>query len=344
MPGAYADAPRPWLTLDELERVPEQPFWAPYLYCGEHALVVGLTGNGKSTLWAFVAACHTNGWAFPGQQARPPGHVFLLGSEENYKRRLAGRLDAFKVFGKRFHCLEYLRGKDRRRLRLPEMEAEVVKMMEGHENPLLITDPLACVLTRGASRNDGDAMREAIMSIGRVVQQVNGTALTCVHPRKGNSGSVLERVAGSMEIVNAADQVNWVERISRKDWRHRLVSVKDRGAWDGPFQVFTTAKRGGVPVITKWEDKVAGQDQVGGGQENPTEQRTLEIVKGVVCEHLDKEPTHYKTLYDAVVDGNLGSKATLGRARDELNVETHNQWINGKSVSIWSKPEAGWPE
>jgi RecA-family ATPase len=216
------------VSADTVKRKPVRWLWRGWVPLKMVALLIGLPGQGKTTLAEWLAAAVTLG-ELDGDLLGRPSHVLIVSYEDQWEETLRPRLEAA---GADLKLVDFLARRDRGRvLDLTSQVPGIERVARAKEAKLLVIDPLVAGLPSGSvnSHKDQD-VRGALAPIAMLAGRCELAVLSTGHFSK-SAASALVGMGGSVGFSAAARSILVFG-----------VDPKDEQGAHGPARVLAHAK------------------------------------------------------------------------------------------------------
>ena len=166
---------------------------------GEHTLIAGEPGLGKSQLGIYATAMITTGGAWPCSEGRArKGHVIILSAEDDEETTIVPRLIAAGADLSRVTIIRATYsedGKDERAFDLQTDLAKLEKLIEyikketGEDVLLVVIDPITAYMGGGIDGRKNVQVRATLRPVGEMARRTKVAILSVTHFNKGASGA-----------------------------------------------------------------------------------------------------------------------------------------------------------
>jgi hypothetical protein len=231
--------------MSEVEPVPVEWLWNPYVPLGKLTLLEGDPGCGKTWLSLTITAIVSRGDPFPDLDGIPrlsgePANILYLSAEDGLADTLRPRLDSAGADVNRVHVLT---GKD---VRSPGADEPQVVGITLKDIPvleealrrvkprLLIVDPLQAYLGEKVDMHRANEVRPILAALARLAESYCCAVLCIRHLTKDPKGTPLYRGLGSIDFTAAARSVLQVKRHPLVPGSRGIVHIKSSLAKEGP--------------------------------------------------------------------------------------------------------------
>lgn len=261
-----APALLPIRKASEVESQPVRFLWPSYIVSGKLNIVMGMPGDGKTTVLIDLAARMSRGSALPDQTDNTPqGNTLYVTAEDSLADTLKPRLERQgaaldKVM---FIDLVELAG-DGRYLSLddlPEIKATALY----YDCKLLVIDPVFAFLgDRDAIRNT--KIRQVLTAISLMAEETGIAVVGIMHPNKRSGENMaMTRISGAMDFAAAARSILVVGRDPQDHEKRVLASIKLSVGREPPAQGFVIGDDGTLmwtgPTDVNPTDLMDGESQ-----------------------------------------------------------------------------------
>jgi putative DNA primase/helicase len=193
---------------------------------GEHTLIAGIPGLGKSQTSIAMAAAVSTGSDWPCGQGRAPlGSVIILAAEDSIEHTIVPRLIAAGADLNRVHFVQAV--KERERQRTFSFQADFEKLAalvkEIGDVVLIIIDPVTAYMGKIDSHKNAE-VRAVLAPLGQLAQECNVAIASITHLSKANTNSTkaIDRIIGSVAFI-AAPRIGLIVIADPKDSDRRLL-------------------------------------------------------------------------------------------------------------------------
>jgi hypothetical protein len=333
----------PPLTAEPLSRVrPDSVrwLWPRFLPRGKLTLLDGDSGVGKSLLTVDLAARLSGGGPLPtGEPVERPHVVLLLNAEDAAADTTRPRATAAGADLNRLHVVS-----SENPPHLPECLPDLERLIRETNADLLVIDPLMAFLPPKVAANLDQCVRTALTPLAALAERTDCGVLMVRHLRKGASDKAIRRGQGSMGIVGAA-RTGWLAGPHPADPTLRILAVTKTNITDPPPSLGYRIARGptDLPVV-EWTGVVdLSADVVGGKPPRPPAGLKPRDRAGMwLHAELRNGPRRATELFTAAAEAGIPEK-TLKRAKEMMQVQSHQVRQKGRAEWYWYDPDAPWP-
>jgi AAA domain-containing protein len=160
---------------------------------GEHTLIAGEPGLGKSQIAIAMAAACTTGGAWPcGEGRAPVGRVIFLAAEDSVEHTLVPRLIAAGAELDRIYFVEGVVAKDGKGRRTFNFQADYIKLKalvkEIKDVVLVIIDPVTAYMGKIDGHKNTE-VRAVLAPLGELAQECKVAIVSITHFNKGTGSA-----------------------------------------------------------------------------------------------------------------------------------------------------------
>lgn len=334
------------ICMNDIKIEPIAWLWDNWLPMGKLTLLAGVGGCGKTNLALSLGATITHGGLFPdGSKCHHQGKILIYSTEDDPSDVLAPRLLAN---GANMNNVLMLKGRLNEHGEPEAFNAEtdlpllVNAVQDIKDLRLIIIDPIVSFINGDTS--DNAKVRNGLEPLVKIAMQNKIAILGITHFSKGNTGGrVANRVMGA-QAFTAVSRMTWVA--SKKDGENEgiLAIAKTNITTDDKGVKYRLEPVEVAPNIhsTKidWLEVVTGNtSNLIAEYDKPLEfDNALDEAKFFLSSLLtDNQKMTYKEV-KAKADEQGISKATLDRAKAELEIKPQLIYENGTKAWYWSLP------
>lgn len=232
---------------------------------GKNNLWAGVPGIGKSLGALAIAACESTGRGFfgPAEKSREPGGVVILTQEDDAADTIVPRLNAHGADLSRIALVQGLteKGKDGKVIRGIDllhdidMVIEAIKQVENCR--LIVVDTINDYISSATDSHKNSDTRAVLNPMAAMASDFGVANLLISHFRKGESGSAVNAVMGSIAFVGQC-RVCWaITRCPTNPKRRLMTAIKNNLAEDTAglaFHIEPSPDDPTIPVVS-WESE-----------------------------------------------------------------------------------------
>jgi len=194
------------VSAAEFQPAPVRWAWEDRIPLGMVTLLVGVPGQGKSTLTIELAARASQGH-LPGDLLGQPATVVLATAEDAIAQVVVPRLIAAGAALERVQIVQVRRDGMVGGLSLPEdIEAFRAQLLAAAAR-IVVVDPLVAHIGGGVNTWKDQDVRRVLAPLGRLAEDADAAILGVMHLNKAQTSDVLNKVGGSVGFGAAARSV-----------------------------------------------------------------------------------------------------------------------------------------
>lgn len=202
-------------ALSDVEAVPPDCLWEPYLLRSTLGFLDGPPGVGKTWIALVLAAAVTkgsmlpSGWRTSDEISRvkiPKGNVVYLTHENSPASSLRPRFDRLKGDPKRFFIQDFATAADAAFFTLQDL-GPLQKMIEEVNPILVVLDPIMNFMGERTDTHRDNEVRPMLSRLMLLAERADCTILGVRHLRKAATGSAVYAAGGSVAFSGAARSV-----------------------------------------------------------------------------------------------------------------------------------------
>lgn len=337
---AATPEPGPVLTcLADVDPRPVSWLWPSRIPLGRITLLVGRPGEGKSFLTIDAVSRVSTGTPWPDGSECHKGSIILFSAEDDPADTIRPRLDAHYADVLRVHLLTAVRRADdkgtyERLITLADVDAIETALARMPDCKLIVVDPIGSFLGGQTDSHRDNEVRGVLAPIAALAEKYGPAVLVVAHRRKC-AGSIADDLAlGSRAFTGIARAVWHLTRDPENKSRRLMLPGKNNLAREGDGLAFSII---GDPPHIAWErDPVAmSADDALAVESQGREQRpgpdadALNAATDWLRFTLASGPRLAKELFDEWKNGQGGSKRTLDRVKQSLQVEAYRPEVPG---------------
>ena len=329
--------------------------WPGRFAIGKLGLIGGMPDMGKGLITYSMIACITAGPPLPcGEGMMPRGNVILLTAEDDIEDTVVPRLAAAGADLDRVHIIQMAyeqNGKERMFNLSTDLDALRAKIEEVGNVVLIIIDPLSAYVGTGKLNTSSTTdVRGLLAPVVNLATAHKTSAIGIMHfNKKGDVMNAMLRIADSLAYVAAARHVYVVVNDVEVEDRRVFVKAKNNLSPDKKALTYTTgAKMVGfdeelqkeiwAPFVQWGVEHVnvtateAMQAEAGAGNAHAKKE-----AKAFLLDRLEAGPVKADDLSEEADQAGI-SKATLRRAKKDLNVRSHKEQGKADGKWMWELP------
>jgi putative DNA primase/helicase len=196
---------------------------------GEHTLIAGEPGLGKSQLEISIAAAISTGGSWPcGEGSAPLGDVIILATEDSVEHTLVPRLIAAGADCSRIHFVQAVATKDGKGRRSVNFQLDfenLKKLVKATKEVVLVNiDPMTAYMGNVDSHKNAE-VRGVLSPLGELANECNVAIASVTHFTKGTgkaSTKAIDRFIGSIAFI-AAPRIGLTVVADPEDLNRRLL-------------------------------------------------------------------------------------------------------------------------
>ena len=206
-PAAGRPDPLPGTLISTVVSTVVQWLWTGRLAIGKITMLDGDPGVGKSTLYAFVAACMTLGRRWPeGDYCERPGAVVVVTGEDDPADTIRPRLEAAGADLSEVRVIDVVEdsGGGPRTVVFPGDTEMVARVCSEMGATLLVVDPFSAHLERSVDSHNDASVRSALAPLQEAARRHGFAVLLVRHLNKAGGSKAIYRGMGSIGVIGAA--------------------------------------------------------------------------------------------------------------------------------------------
>jgi len=314
--------------------------WPQRLPKGKLAILEGDPGLGKSLLALDLCARLSTGrpWPDDAAAAAPAACVYLNGEDGEADtlrpRLLALGADPARVF---------VRDRDEDGLplplSLPDQTDALARVVIQCGARLVVIDPVMAFFGPSVNPSSNQSIRRALDPLVALAAAQGCTILLIRHLNKRGGDHALYRGLGAIGLVGVCRSA-WLVAEDPEDGRRRvLAQVKNNLAVPQPSLAFEVVPaEGGAPALN-WLGPLplTADDLLTQGRRRGRQRRERGNAFAFLAQLLAAGPLPVREVWERATQEGL-SRATLRRAKGELEIRSQMVTVDGKRVSYWLLP------
>jgi putative DNA primase/helicase len=329
-------------TIPVSSLTPQAVCWL-WLYrfgLGRLVLLDGDPGLGKSLLALDFCARVSTGRAFPGDAlAGEPANALVINGEDGQNDSIAPRLQALGANLQRVFVLDSNRSASTLVLRLPSKLDVLQHALQETRPRLVVIDPIVAFLDPTVQLNNESSVRQALAPLADLARQHDCVILLIRHLNKSTSFRALYRGAHSIGFQAACRSCWLLVPDPLQGGRCVLAQVKNNEAPpQASLKVSLTVTAGQLPTV-HWlgEHPWSADALLHVTGRPPRVCLALEKAREFLTTYLKEGSRTSRDVWQAA-RGQRFSRATLQRAREQLNITFKKLWVDGTRLSYWLLP------
>ncbi len=312
--------------------------WKGRVPKGKLTLLDGDPAKGKSVLTIHVAACVTEGRAFPDGAPCEAAGVVLLNTEDGLADTILPRLEAAGGDPSKVLSLATVPAKDGydRLLSIPDDIDIIERGIRQVNADLVVIDPFMAFLNGKLNAHKDQDVRKALAPLAAMAERTGAAVVIVRHLNKAEGGSALYRGGGSIGIIGQARSALLVAEDPEDDRRRVLAPLKSNLSQPAPSLVFTVASAHSGAARVEWmgETKLKA-DRLLSAPAGPGKRSAQAEAEAFLREALADGPKEATVVMREAEEADI-AKATLQRAKKALNVRSDKK---GDGPWFWTLPE-----
>lgn len=228
----------PWhfVQLTEVESVPINWLWKPYIPRAALTLLMGDGGYGKSWLTCSLAADLSKGRGLPGQEPLPPQKILMIGAEDGLSQVIKPKMEMLDA------AMENIRASDKGFTLDASSMVHLVRHIREYDAAIVFLDPLVVYMGGRIDMFRANEARSMLTLLGTVAQDTNTAIVAVHHVRKSSEGATQHKVMGSADFVNGVRSTLLVD-VSKGGQRY-MAHVKSNWARNGATLAYNFGDQG----------------------------------------------------------------------------------------------------
>lgn len=312
----------PWRTASDVVEETTEWLWWNRIALGEITLVGGDPGQGKSQFTAALAARVSSGMALPDGGETVKGSVIFASLEDHPGKTVRPRLRRQGADLDRILIPDQFKDENgnSRRMRASDIPALEMAMELQGDVKLMVVDPVMAYMGGKVDTNKDNEVRDILNPLANLAQRNNIAVVVVAHLNKGDAGSVLYKISGSVGFAALPRSVLLIAQ-HQETKRRGIAHIKSNLGPEMDTVEFTLDEDGFhwgalAPDLTalKLVDKGDGR--------RVTEER--DIAKSWLKDALREGPQYSNDLFELAEACGI-SRTTLGRAKRDMGV-MHRRW------------------
>lgn len=229
----------------QIESVPVDWLWYPYIPYGKITLIEGDPGDGKSSFILSLAAMISRGGMRPDGTKHEAESTIYQCNEDGESDTIRPRLEANNA-----DCSKIAFIQEDVRYPLTLEDARIEEALKATKARLLVFDPIQSYLGNNDIQNV-TAVRRQLFNINQLAMKYHCAVVFIGHMNKQSGQKNLYRSLGSIDIVAACRSVLAIERSQQKPMVRYIQHVKSSLAQEGSDLAFEIAAGGRIKMLGK---------------------------------------------------------------------------------------------
>jgi hypothetical protein len=310
------------------------------LLSGSVNILSALSGEGKSTIAAAIAAAVTSGTPLPGFPRVGPADVVWLSREEDVASVVKRRL---RLSGADLHRVwfpEHRTSGARRTYQFPDDAGELAGILAEVKPALVVIDPIQAYVAPNMLAEAGSTARAVCDALGTLARPSAISHLLLKNDRKDQTGPARLRCSGSAEWTNYPRNTLAIGRDPADPKLRLLASSKASLYHEPPSLRFRVVNREGIGVAEVLGVSKLTADELAQGQGSRVTREKYEAARALLMQQLADGPKRSQTMY-ALAKANAIGESSFDEARLDLGITW--KWVvrNEEKYVEWSAPEGG---
>jgi DNA repair protein RadA/Sms len=195
--------------------------WKPYISSGTLTCLDGYPGEGKSTLFARIAADISVGRALPGQERTQPGRSLFISNEDGIDTTLKPRLEKMGADCSKIEVYDGMLTLNAHGL------TKLQRTLARLQPKIVFIDPLFSFLKGTSDTNSISAINETITPLRMIAKETNTSITFSRHLRKDESESpAIFKGMGSIGVIGGVRSGLMLRKDQRNNERGYLAHIK----------------------------------------------------------------------------------------------------------------------
>lgn len=240
------------IPISEIQEVPLEYFWKPYIPLGRLTMLGGDPGSGKTFITMALAATLSRGDRFPGEtEDHVAGNTLLLSVEDDPADTMKPRLRNLRADMRKI----YISDED---IVLDSDGINAIRtMIKQTDAKLIIIDPIVAFLGPNMDMNRANEVRHIMKAVKRIAAEFNVAIVIVRHNRKegvnGATGKAIFNGMGSIDFT--ASVRSELAVVTSPNGTHFLNHIKVNSGPLGPSLTYSiTDQPDGSGPLFQWGD------------------------------------------------------------------------------------------
>ena len=216
----------PYKVLKDVETVPINWLWKPYIPKAAITMIVGDGGYGKSWMTCAIAADLSKGRALPGQSPLPPQRVLIISAEDGIGQIIKPKMEVLNADMSRIAAF------DEGFVLNPKMVERISLAVKEFDVAVVFLDPIVAYIGGGMDMNRANETRAVLTELDKLSKVHNIAVVGVHHVKKAGQAISQHRALGSVDFVNGVRSVVLVD--ITKTGQYFMSHVKSNWARKGP--------------------------------------------------------------------------------------------------------------
>ena len=306
-----------WKRYSDVEAVPVQWLWYPYIAIGKITLLQGDPGDGKSTMMLHIISELSNGGKTPdGKAVGSPCRVLYQCSEDGAADTIRPRLDSC---GANCDNVAFIDEAVHDGLTLDD--ERIRQVITDFHPKLVVLDPVQAYIGNDADLHTAARSRRLMRRLNMWASAYNCAIVLIGHLNKKEGSRDLYRGLGSIDVVAAARSVLYVER-DKADGDIRIVhQIKNSLAVHGADVSFEIRRGTGFRWLSVPGNPLSGMNHIL-GEELPKNKHELAAI--LIRRELSKEDKSATEMLSIFEHYHIGRK-TIQETKTELGSRSYRR-------------------
>lgn len=188
--------PLPYVILSEVDPVPIDWLWKPYIPRGGVTMIVGDGGYGKSIMTCAIAADLSTGRPLPGQDAMPPQRILMISAEDGIGQIMLPRIKA--QGGDLSMIAAYEEGFAINK----SMADQIAAAAHQFDAAVVFLDPMVVYLGGEVDFFKANEVRSVMDRLTQIARKENIAIVGVHHVKKAFAATAQHRTLGSVDFIN----------------------------------------------------------------------------------------------------------------------------------------------
>lgn len=313
------------IRMSDVELIPVEWLWKPYLPFGKLSVLQGNPGEGKTYFAMHLAAACTNGKLLPNMERMEPFNVIYQTAEDGLGDTVKPRLIEAGADLDRVLVI------DDSDVQLTLSDERIEKAIIENNARLVIIDPIQAYLGADVDMNRANEVRPIFMRLGQVAQRTGCAILLIGHLNKAAGMQSLQRGLGSIDIAAAVRSVMFIGKLKHDPTMRILTHEKSSLAPPGVSLAFSLGDEGGFRWVGEYDITA---DEMLSGIEPQRETKTQQA-KDLICTLLSGgKQVLSEDIDKAALERGIPGR-TVRDAKRELGDALKSKIVEGRKKVFW---------